>query len=128
MNLRSPLSHVLGSGSAKDGTEHFWGQRLSALALLVLGLWFVIALWRIESLQYLDLIHWLRLPFNSVSLIFLCLTLAYHSKLGIQVIVEDYVGGAFIKVTAIILSNFAHLFVALAAVFSILKIAFGAQE
>ncbi len=127
MELRSPLSRVLGSGSAKDGTDHWWGQRLSAVALLVLGLWFMLALTTLGSVEYFDVIRWAAHPSNSVMLILLSLTLAYHSSLGIQVIIEDYVHGSFVKVVAVILNKFAHVFFVMTALFAILKIAFGAD-
>ena len=125
MNLRSPLSHVLGSGSAKEGTDHWWAQRVTAVGLVILGLWFLFALLRIDNFDHVQIVRWVGQPFSSVMLILLCLTLAYHSALGIQVIIEDYVHGAFLKVASLILSKFAHIFVALAAVYSVLRIAFG---
>jgi len=127
MELRSPLSRVLGSGSAKDGTDHWWGQRLSAVALLLLGLWFIVALATLGSFDYLHLVGWAGHPSNAVMLILLSLTLAYHSNLGIQVIIEDYVHGSFAKVVAVILNKFAHVFFVMTALFAILKIAFGAD-
>lgn len=128
MNLRSPLSHVLGSGSAKEGTDHWWGQRVSAVALLVLGLWFTYSLVMLGATDYdhAGIVEWAGRTSNSVMLILLLLTLAYHSMLGIQVIIEDYVHGPFLKVASLILSKFAHVAAALSAVFAVLKLAFGA--
>ena len=127
MNLRSPLSHVLGSGSAKEGTDLWWGQRISAVALLFLGLWFVYSLVNLGAtdFEYASVLEWAGRTSNSVMLILLVLTLAYHSNLGIQVIIEDYVHGPFLKVASLILSKFAHVAVALSAVFAVLKLAFG---
>ena len=104
MNLRSPLSHVLGSGSAKEGTDHFWGQRVSAVALAILGIWFLISLVTMADadFDYVGLADWVGLTLNSVMLILLVLTLAYHSSLGIEVIIEDYVHGPFLKVVSLI--------------------------
>lgn len=128
MKFRSPLNHVLGFGSAKNGTDHWWGQRVSAVALLILGLWFVFALVTQGGtiLQHADMLDWAGRTPNSILLILLVLTLAYHSSLGIQVIVEDYVHGSFLKVASLMLSKFMHITVALSAVFAILKLAFGA--
>ena len=97
MNLRSPLSSVLGSGSAKDGTEHWWGQRVSAVGLVILGLWFMYSMLLLgkTGFNYPDVIYWLGRTPNSVMLTLLGLTLAYHSNLGIQVIIEDYVHDPF---------------------------------
>jgi len=126
MNLRSPLSRVLGKGSARDGTSHWWGQRLSAVGLIILGLWFALSLLRLDSFSYQDVAGWIEQPLNSVLLILLCLTLAYHSNLGMRIIVEDYVHGASMKVVSLILNSFAHIFVLVAALFAIMKIALGA--
>ena len=112
MNLRSPLSHVLGSGSAKEGTDHWWAQRVTALGLVFLGLWFLFALQQLESFDHAQVVRWVSQPFAGVMLVLLCLTLAYHSVLGIQVSIEDYVHGAFLKVASLILSKFAHIFCA----------------
>jgi len=128
VNLRSPLSQVLGYGSAKDGTGHWWGQRVSAVGLIVLGLWFMISMLLLgkSGFSYPDVIHWLRRTPNSVMLLLLVITLAWHSYLGIQVIIEDYVHGPFVKVLSLITSRFVHVAVAITSVFAVLKIAFGA--
>lgn len=128
MHLRSPLSHVLGSGSAKDGTDHWRGQRVSAVGLVILGLWFMYSMLLLGNtgFNYDDVVHWLGRTSNSVMLILLCLTLAYHSILGVQVIIEDYVHHPFLKVLSLISSQFIHVVVAMASVFAVLKIAFGA--
>ena len=127
MNFRSPLGRVLGSGSAKDGTHHFWVQRLSAVGLLILGAWFLYSFSQLPGFAYPDIVQWAGQPLNSVLLILLVLTLAWHSSLGVQVIVEDYVHGNSLRVLSLILIQFAHVFVALAAVYAVLKISFGAQ-
>lgn len=127
MNLRSPLSHVLGSGSAKEGTDHWWAQRVTAVALLILGTWFMYGLISLGSLdfEYAAVAEWASRPFHSVMLTLLVLTLGYHSSLGIQVIIEDYVHGPMIKVAALMLSKFTHIFVSLTAVLAVFRLAFG---
>jgi len=126
MSLRSPLSRVLGKGSAKEGTDHFWVQRVTAAALAMLGLWFIISLLLHDISEYTVLIPWIERPWNSILLLLLTVALTWHSSLGIQVIIEDYVHGPFTKVTALVLNRFAHIGVAAAAAFAVLKIAFGA--
>ena len=125
MSVQSPLGRVLGSGSAKEGTDHFWAQRLSAMGLVLLVPWFIIVMVSLESYEHASVVAMIESPFNTVMLVLLCLTLGYHSSLGIQVIIEDYVHGPFIKVLSLVLSKFAHIFVTIAALFAILRIAFG---
>ena len=125
MSLKTPLGRVLGLGSAREGTDHWWAQRVSAIALILLGGWFVISLLRIDSLTYLDVIRFIGVPLNAVLLSLLSLTLAYHSYLGVQVVIEDYVHAPATKVVSLLLSRFAHVFVAIAAVYSILVIGIG---
>jgi len=126
VSLRSPLGKVLGSGSAKDGTGHWWAQRVTAVALLVLGGWFLLALSPSTALDHDAMQRWIGQPWNSVLLLLLGLTLSYHSSLGLQVVIEDYVHGPFMKVVSLILNKFFHAAVAMAAVFAVLKVAFGA--
>jgi succinate dehydrogenase / fumarate reductase membrane anchor subunit len=125
MSLRSPLSRVLGSGSAKEGTEHWWQQRLTAVALLVLGPWFAVSLVGLDSFDHADVAAWVAGPFNAIMLLLLSATLAWHSMLGVQVVIEDYVHGPALKVFSLILSRFVHVFLAIAAAFAVLKVFLG---
>jgi len=127
LSLRSPLGQVLGSGSAKDGTEHWWAQRVTAVALLILGTWFLISIMRLDNVAHTSMLDWAGRPFNSVMLLLLSVTLAWHSALGVQVVLEDYVHGTLIKVVSLLLNRFAHAFLAIAAVVAILKIALGSS-
>ena len=122
MNLRSPLGRVLGLGSAKDGTDHWWSQRVSAVALVLLGGWFGYALVRLDALDYLDIVRFVSQPVNGVLLALLGLTLAFHSYLGVRVVIEDYIHAPGAKVTWLILARFAHVVVAVASVYAILMI------
>ncbi len=126
MSLVTPLNRVLGLGSAKEGVEHWWGQRLSAVALVVLGLWFVLALIRLEDMSYASVVDWLQAPVASILMILSLLTAIYHSKLGVQMVVEDYVHQPALKVSTLVLSVFIHIAAAVAGVFAVLKIALGA--
>ena len=103
MKLRAPLSRVLGLGTAKDGTSHWWGQRVSAIALLFLGLWFVVSLTTMSDFSHAAVVASIERPINSILLLLLTVTMAYHSYLGIQVVIEDYVHAPGIKVMALIL-------------------------
>ena len=125
MNLITPLNRVLGLGSAKGGTEHWWVQRLTAVALVLLGLWLALSLAALDLQSFASLVNWIRQPITSVLLVLAVSTALYHSYLGVQVVVEDYVHGKA-KVVALVLSAFVHAFFAVAGLFSIMKIAFGA--
>jgi succinate dehydrogenase / fumarate reductase membrane anchor subunit len=126
MSLRSPLGRVLGLGTAKDGTSHWWAQRVSAVALLLLGLWFASFLGTAPGFSHAEVVAAVGTPLNSILLLLLSVTLAYHSYLGVQVVIEDYVHAPGLKVVALILSRFAHVLLAVAAVYAILKIGLGA--
>ncbi len=126
MSLRSPLGRVLGLGTAKDGTEHWWAQRVSAVALILLGIWSVAVLLLAEGYSYSEIVAFIRRPLNAILLSLLCVTLAYHSYLGIQVVIEDYVHASGVKVSSLIASRFAHVFAAIASVYSILRIGLAA--
>ena len=126
MSLRSPLGRVLGLGTAKDGTAHWWGQRVSGGAMAVLGLWFAWSLATMPGFSHAEAVGFIGQPVNSVLLLLLCVTMAYHSYLGVQVVIEDYVHGHGLKIALLVLSRFAHVFLAVAAVFAILKLGIGA--
>ncbi len=126
MSLRTPLGRALGLGTAREGTEHWWAQRVSAVALLLLGVWFVIAIVLLDSLDYAAAVTFVGAPWNGVLLTLLSVMLAYHSYLGVQVVVEDYVHAPAIKVVSLMLSRFAHILVAVAAVYAVLRVGIGA--
>lgn len=124
-SLRSPLGRVLGAGSAKDGSGHWWSQRVSAVALLLLGIWFLLALAQLPDFGHAQVLAWLARPWNAVLLLLLIVTLAVHSDLGIQVVIEDYVHQPFLKVASLVVTRFLHVLVASAAAFALLRISFG---
>ena len=113
-------------GSADKGTGHFIGQRLSAIALLILGLWFAWALLVMPGVSHGEALAFIGVPLNSVLLLLLVVTMAYHSHLGVQVIIEDYVHGHGLHRASINFSLIAHTLVAVAAVYAIIKIRLGA--
>ena len=125
MSLRSPIGRVLGLGAAKEGFSHWWLQRVTSVALVLLGLWFVTVLLRMPTFQYEFVVAWIAMPLNSVLLLLLVGTLVYHSQLGVQVVVEDYVHHHGLKIATMMLLTFAHVAVAALAIFAVLRIAFG---
>ncbi len=122
MSLRTPLSKVLGSGSAGDGVGHWWMQRVTAVALLPLTAWFVISLLGLPLQSYDAMRGWLGQPWVAVLTVLLVITLAWHAKLGMQVIIEDYVHGKAAKTTLLLLSTFIHFGAAVAGIFAILRL------
>ncbi len=125
MSAGSPLAQVPGSGSAEGGTKHWWAQRVTAVALLILGGWFLYSIMQLDSFAHSALLAWAGQPFNSIILLLLGVTLAWHSALGVQVVLEDYVHGSRIKVASLLLNRFAHALLAIAAVVAIARIAIG---
>ena len=126
MSLVTPLNRVLGLGSAKDGVEHWWAQRLSAVALALLGLWLVFAFIGLADFRHDTVVNWLQAPSASILMILTLLTLGYHSQLGVQIVIEDYVHASGLKVAALILTTFVHIGIVVAGVFAVLKVALGA--
>jgi succinate dehydrogenase / fumarate reductase membrane anchor subunit len=125
MSLRSPLSRVLGSGSAKEGTDHWWHQRLSAVALLILGVAFLVSFAGIDDYSQPTLVTWVARPSNAIMLLLASLILAWHSSLGVQVVIEDYVHGPAMKLISLILNKFIHVVLGVAALLAILNVLFG---
>jgi succinate dehydrogenase / fumarate reductase membrane anchor subunit len=125
MSLMTPLNRVLGLGTAKGAAEHWWLQRVTAVALLPLGLWLAYELLTLGSFDYAAVVAWVRQPVTSILLILLVVAAGYHSALGVQVVIEDYVTGKGLRAAALIGSTLAHSGLTTAAVFAVLKIAFG---
>ncbi|WP_292997587.1 succinate dehydrogenase, hydrophobic membrane anchor protein [Nevskia sp.] len=126
MSLRSPLSQARGLGSAKEGVGHWWMQRMTAIALIPLSLWFVFSVARFPLLDYATMIAWIKSPLVAVALVLYFAAMFYHAALGVQVVIEDYVGNEGVKLVSIVLSKFALFAFGAAAVFAVLKIALGA--
>lgn len=123
MSMRSPLGRARGLGSAKDGVHHFWVQRVSALALIPLTLWFAFSVAQVAGADYYAVRHWLSSPTVAVTLVLFLATMLYHSALGVQVVVEDYLESEGLKMLVNVLQKFAHAIVAAASIFAVLKLA-----
>jgi len=122
----TPLGRVLGSGSAKSGFHHWWGQRVSALALIPLALWFLFSLLALPGFDYASVTAWIDAPWHAVLLCLLVGTACWHSQLGVCVVIEDYVHTPGLKLSSLLIVQFVHALVAVAGIFAVLKIAFGA--
>lgn len=125
-NLVAPLARARGLGGAHEGTHHWLQQRITAVANLPLMLWLVWSVTHMASWDYAGFTAWLALPVNAVLMILAVLSVFYHASLGVQVILEDYVHGAGWRLVKITAMKLFFIAMALACVFSILKIAFGA--
>jgi len=125
MSLQSPLGRVLGLGSAKDGTGHWWAQRVSAVALIPLTLWFMFSLLSLPALDYATVRVWLSFPMSGFLALLSVAVLTYHSYLGTTEVIEDYVHSAGMKVLSLMVLRFAHVLVGGAGVFAIMRVAFG---
>jgi succinate dehydrogenase / fumarate reductase membrane anchor subunit len=122
MSLRTPLGRVLGMGSAKDGTGHWWAQRVSAVALVPLTLWFLFSLLLLPDLDYGTVKVWLSLPISGFLTVLLLAVSTYHSYLGTTVVVEDYVHSAGMKVLTLLTLRFLYVLVCGAGIFAILRV------
>ncbi len=125
MSLRSPLGRVLGLGSAKEGTGHWLAQRVSAVALIPLTLWFMFSLLGLPALDYATVKLWLSYPLSGFLAILLIAALTYHSYLGTAEVIEDYVRTAGSKIFSLVLLRFAYVLAGGASIFAILRVAFG---
>jgi len=126
MSMRTPLKNVRRLGSAKEGADHFWQQRVTSVANIFLGIFLV---WLIASLTgqgHQAVKDALANPIIAIALLLLIVSGAYHMRLGMQVIIEDYVHGEGSKIVLLMLNTFFAIAVSLASVFAILKINFGA--
>ncbi len=125
MDFRAPLAKVRGLGSAREGTEHFIAQRLTAVALIPLYLWFVFSIVFLSRSDYATVISWIKHPFVTVMLISLLLATFYHAQLGVRVILEDYIKSEFTKVTLLVLTKFFAFVLGVASIVAVLRIALG---
>ncbi len=123
MMLRSPLSRVLNHGAAHDGVRHWVVERVTALALAPLSLWLLIELLALPHLDYSSVSTWVAAAWNPVWLSLLVLLATWHSWLGVQMVVEDYVHGFAARTTTLLLSTFVHALLAVSAVYAVLRIA-----
>jgi succinate dehydrogenase / fumarate reductase membrane anchor subunit len=124
-DLRTPLSRARGLGSAKQGVHHWWAQRITAVALIPLVVWFAISLIMLSGADYAVVRAWIGSP---VVMVLLTLTIViglHHGQLGMQEVVEDYVHSEGMKLALIVLLRFTAVFFGLAAIVAILRIGFG---
>lgn len=126
MPLKTRLATVRGLGSAKNGTHHWWGQRVTAVALVPLTLWFVYSVITLSGAGYGTVAGWLAQPWNTVLMLLLIAATFHHLQLGLQVVIEDYIHTEFTKLATILFVKFASAVLAVACGYAVLKIALGA--
>jgi succinate dehydrogenase / fumarate reductase membrane anchor subunit len=122
--FRSPLGRAIGLGSAKSGFGHWWIERITALALIPLSVWFAASLIAYSGSDYRTFIRWMGSPVTTVLMVLLLITLFWHAALGLQIVIEDYVhSGA--KIWMLLATRFACFALAAAGIVAILRIAVG---
>ena len=125
MSLRSPLSKAVGLGSAKHGFSHWWWQRVTAIALVPLSLWFVFSVLSLIGSTHADAAAWLSSPINATIMLLFVLTALFHAQTGLQVVIEDYIHTKWINLSLLLLVKFASVIMAVLAIISVLKVVLG---
>ena len=125
IDMRTPLSRVKGLGAAHHGVEHWWLHRMTALSNIPLILAFVIIVASLAGRPYPDAIRVLSNPFIALILVLCMISVTNHMRLGLQIVIEDYVHDRGLRIAAVIANNFFCVLIAAVCLFSILKISFG---
>jgi succinate dehydrogenase / fumarate reductase, membrane anchor subunit len=126
--MRSPLGRAIGLGSAKEGVEHWLLQRATAVALVPLTLWFVVALIGLVGADLDAVQDWVGRPLPAICLVLLLITTFYHASLGLQVVIEDYVHGELARLSLVIIVRLACVALAVAGIVAVLTLALGAAS
>jgi succinate dehydrogenase / fumarate reductase membrane anchor subunit len=121
--MRSPLGRAIGLGSAKEGVEHWWLQRITAVALVPLSLWFVIAIIRLVSADSDGVRDWVGNPLPAIMLVLLLIATFYHAALGLQVVIEDYIHAELTKLALVVIVRLGCFALAVAGMFAVLSMA-----
>ena len=124
-DMRTPLNKVRGLGSAKEGADHFWKQRITGLANIPLTLFLVVTIIALAGKDHCSFTAWLGSPLVAIAMMALILSGAIHMRLGMQVIIEDYVHGEGAKIVFLMANTFFSILVGLASMFAIIKLGLG---
>lgn len=125
VNLRAPLARARGLGAAGGGTRHWWMQRVTAIALAPLALWFVGSLVYLAGADHDTALRWLRAPADAVLMLCFIGALFYHAMLGVEAVLEDYVHAEGLKIASLLAVKFVLLLLALFATLAVLHVALG---
>ncbi len=121
--MKTPLARARGLGSAKEGTNHWFMQRVTAIANIPLMIWLIYSVLDMRGAGYSEFTYWLGQPMNAILMILVILSTFYHAKLGSQVVVEDYIHNEGFKMVKLIGMKLFFFGAGVACIFSILKIA-----
>ncbi len=122
--LQHPLAVARGLGSAKTGLEHWWWQRLTAVFLIPISLWFIVSLLIMSGMDHAAFVSWLQSPSTCVMMLIMLVAVYYHAALGLQVVIEDYVAAKWQRMACLVLIKAILLITGLISVLSVLKLYF----
>src|SRR5271168_2422837 len=125
--MRSPLGRALGLGSAKEGVEHWWLQRLTAVALVPLSLWFAAVVIHLAGADLDTVQAWIGHPLPAILLALLLIATFYHMSLGVQVVIEDYVAAPLVRLGLVVILRLACFAFAVAGIFAVFTLALATQ-
>lgn len=126
--MRSPLGRAIGLGSAKEGVEHWIVQRVTAVALVPLVLWFVAAVIQLAGADFDAMQDWVGRPLPAIVLVLLLIATFYHAALGLQVVIEDYVHGELARLGLVIVARLACIALAVAGIVAVMALALGGAD
>ena len=124
MNFQTPLARARGLGSARQGIQHWWRQRVTAVALFPVTLWFAVSVTMLPEASYTQVVAWMSAPWNTILLLSFIMLSLYHAMLGLQVVMEDYVHHEWLKILGMLGVRLVTAFLALATTFAVLRIVF----
>jgi succinate dehydrogenase / fumarate reductase membrane anchor subunit len=122
-SLLTPLHKVRGLGASHSGTGHFWRQRITAVALVPLGLWFTFAILGLIGTNEVAVLSFLAHPWNALLMAAFAATMLYHMSLGLQVVVDDYIHSTGMKIILLLLIRFAMIATTVTCIFALIRIA-----
>lgn len=122
--IKTPLARARGLGAAHDGVQHWLAQRITAIANIPLGIWFVYSIVDHAGVDYTEFVEWLSVPWNAILMTLFLLSAFYHAALGTQVVAEDYIHNEGAKIAILIGLKLFFFAMGVACVFSVLKISF----
>ena len=122
-SLQTPLHKVRGLGASHSGTGHFWRQRITAVALVPLGLWFTYAILGLIGTNEVAILSFLAHPWNALLMAAFAATMLYHMSLGLQVVVDDYIHSTGMKIFCLLLIRFVMIATTVTCIFALIRIA-----